>query len=104
MVQKLYEKIFDCNVWDYSGYPMDDDRPVWRIDVYECNEDFSHHDNPLQIIFLNDLQAEMLTLGVAKEDGGDYDWDSDFWIDPAGFLDTYKNVPRKVRRYLEALV
>ena len=46
----------------------------------------------------------MLTLGKSPDEGGDYAEDSDFWIDPAGFLDVYNNVPRKVRRYLEALV
>lgn len=95
---------YDLNVWDYSGYPDNDDMPRWRIDVYECDEDWQHFDNPEKIIFLNDTQARMLTLGVANEDGGDYDWDTDFWIDPAGFLDVYKNIPRKVTRYLEALV
>jgi hypothetical protein len=95
---------YDLNVWDYSGYPGYDDEPRWRIDIYECYEDWSHHDEPFKIIFLNELQAKMLTLGVAESDGGDYDWDSDFWIDPDGFLDTYKNIPRKVRRYLSELV
>ena len=101
----MADKVYDLNVWDYSGYPGYDDTPRWRIDVYECYDDidFEHHDNPEKIIFLNDMQAKMLTLGVAEKDGGDYDWDTDFWIDPTGFLDTYKNIPRKVRRYLEAL-
>lgn len=95
---------YDLNVWDYSGYPMDCDKPKWRIDVYECDDKFQHSSIPFQAIYLNDNQAEMLTLGKSPDGGGDYDWDTDFWIDPAGFLDTYKSVPRKVRRYLEALV
>lgn len=102
----MTEKVYDLNVWDALGYHTEYATEGWRIDVYECYDDvyFEHHDNPTQIIFLNDTQAKMLTLGVANEDGGDYDWDSDFWIDPAGFLDVYKNIPRKVTRYLEALV
>jgi hypothetical protein len=46
----------------------------------------------------------MLTLGKSPDEGGNYFEDSDFWIDPDGFLDTYKNIPRKVRRYLSKLV
>jgi hypothetical protein len=102
----MVEKVYDLNVWNESDLVRRDDTPRWRIDVYECYDDvdFEHHDNPAQIIFLNDVQAEMLTLGKSPDEGGDYDWDTDFWIDPAGFLDVYKNIPRKVTRYLEALV
>jgi len=100
------DKIYDLNVWDYSGYPEYDDKPRWRIDVYECYDDvdFEHHDNPEKIIFLNDTQVQMLTLGKSPDEGGDYAWDTDFWIDPAGFLDVYKNIPRKVTRHLKELV
>ena len=101
----MAEKIYDLNVWDWAGYETGYKAdPVWRIDVYECDNNYSHHSHPFQIIWLNKTQAEMLTLGKSFDEGGDYDWDTDFWIDPAGFLDVYKNVPRKVRRYLEALV
>lgn len=99
--------IYDLNVWDWAGhmtsYKAD---PLWRIDVYECYDDvnYEHHRDPFQIIWLNKTQAEMLTLGKAPEEGGNYHEDSDFWIDPDGFLDTYKNIPRKVRRYLSKLV
>ena len=94
---------YDLNVWDYSGYPGYDDKPRWRIDVYECEENWQHFDTPEKVIFLTDTQAEMLTLGKSPDEGGDYDWDTDFWIDPRGFLEVYKSVPRKVLRYLEQL-
>lgn len=103
----MTEKVYDLNIFDWAGYMTEYKAdPVWRIDVYECYDDvdYEHHDQPFQIIWLNKLQAEMLTLGVDEGDNGLYGSDSDFWIDPAGFLDVYKNyVPRKVRRYLEAL-
>ena len=95
---------YDLNVWDWAGHETNYERMSWRIDVYQCDEDWNHFDVPEKIIFLSGTQAEMLTLGKSPDDGGDYDWDSDFWIDPAGFLDVYKNIPRKVTRYLEALV
>jgi hypothetical protein len=94
---------FDLNVWDYVGYANDYDSEGWRIDIYECDESWHHYNRPAKIIYLNETQAKMLTLGVAPELGGDYDCDSDFWIDPQGFLDTYKNIPRKVRRHLEEI-
>ena len=103
----MSEKIYDLNVWDWAGYHTEYKAdPLWRIDVYECYDDvnYEHHDQPFQIIWLSKTQAEMLTLGKSPDDGGDYDWDADFWIDPFCFLKTYKNIPRKVTRYLEALV
>ena len=103
----MTEKIYDLNVWDWAGHEMSyKAKPLWRIDVYECYDDinYEHHDLPFQVIWLSKTQAEMLTLGKSPDDGGDYDWDNDFWLDPFAFLKIYKNVPRKVRRYLEALV
>lgn len=101
----MAEKIYDLNVWDWAGHETSYEAdPLWRIDVYECDNEYNHHNQPFQIIWLNKTQAEMLTLGKSPDEGGYYDWDVDFWIDPAGFLDVYKTVPRKVRRYLEALV
>jgi len=94
----------DMNVWDRVGDDTNYERHGWVIDIWECNEHWSPEGfDPFMRIELTESQAKQLTLGVAKEDGGDYTWDSDFWIDPAGFLDTYKNIPRKVKRYLEAL-
>ena len=102
----MTDKVIDLNIWDWAGhmtsYKAD---PLWRIDVYECYDDvnYEHHDQPFQIIWLNKTQSEMLTLGKNPDEGGDYSCDSDFWLDPYCFLQTYKNIPRKVRRYLEAL-
>ncbi len=95
---------YDLNVWNKVGYETDYVRDGWEIAVYECDDNWNHSIVPTQIITLSETQVEMLTLGKSPDEGGDYDWDTDFWIDPAGFLDTYKSVPRKVRRYLEALV
>jgi hypothetical protein len=102
----MTDKVYDCNVWDAVGYHTEYGLTGWRIDVYECYDDvdYEHHDLPSQIIWLNNTQAEMLTLGKNPDEGGDYSCDTDFWIDPAGFLEVYKNIPRKVTRYLEALV
>lgn len=100
----MADKIYDLNIWDWVGYETDyTAKPSWKIDVYECDNNYSHHNVPFQIIYLTDEQAEMLTLGKSPDEGGDYTGDEDFWIDPAGFLDIYKTVPRKVRRYIEAL-
>lgn len=98
-------KYYDMNIWDYLGHETSYEMsPKWRIDVHECDEHFDNRsDMPEQIIYLSDLQAEMLTLGVSEEDGGDYGEDSDFWLDPLTFLAVYKNIPRKVRRILEGL-
>ena len=95
---------YDLNVWDWLGHETDYAFEAWRIDVYECDENYNHGDTPVKIIRLNNTQANMLTLGLAEDVGGDYCGDSDFWIDPDGFLDMYKNIPRKVRRYLSEYV
>jgi hypothetical protein len=94
---------YDLNVWDYIGYDTDYEREGWRVDVYECDENWQHADDPVKIIYLNENQAKMMTLGVAKELGGEYDYDTDFWIEPNFLLKTYSNVPRKLRRYIENL-
>jgi hypothetical protein len=94
---------FDLNVWDYVGYECEYTEQGWRIDIYECDESWQHYNNPAKIIYLTNEQAKMLTFGVEQERGGDYCGDADFWIDPQGFLDTYKNIPRKVRRHLEEI-
>lgn len=97
-------KNYDLNVWDWVGYNTGYFGEGWKIDVYECDENFRHNSMPERIIYLNETQAKMLTLGVSEECGGDYCADTDFWIDPATFLETYNDIPRKVRRYLEELV
>lgn len=95
---------YDLNVWDRVGHMTSYQAgPGWQIDVYECDDNWERADMPVKVIKLNDTQAEMLTLGIAASNGGDYTEDSDFFIDPNAFLDTYKNIPRKVRRYLEEL-
>ena len=102
----MADKVIDLNIWDWAGYHTEYKSEMWRIDVYECYDDvdYEHHDQPFQIIWLNKTQSEMLTLGKNPDEGGDYSCDSDFWLDPYCFLQTYKNIPRKVTRYLEALV
>lgn len=97
----MCEKVYDMNVWDWAGHMTEyQTDPVWRIDIYEVdNVYFTPADQPFQIIWLNDTQAKMLRLG--EENG--YASGPDFWIDPGCFFDYFKGVPRKVRRYVEAL-
>jgi hypothetical protein len=46
-----------------------------------------------------------LTLGVAEEDGGLYDSDEDFFIQPVMFLETYGDaVPDRVRQFVEQYI
>jgi len=95
---------YDLNVWDRVGHMTEYKAgPGWQIDVYECDDNWDRADMPIKVIKLNDTQAKMLTLGVAADNGGDYSEDSDFFIEPNAFIETYKNIPRKVRRYLEEL-
>jgi hypothetical protein len=101
----MTEKIYDCNVWDWAGHETGYEAdPIWRIDIYECDNYYTHDSLPFKVIWLSKTQADMLTLGKSVEEGGDYAGDSDFWIDPDGILDTYKNIPRKVRRHLSQYV
>jgi hypothetical protein len=96
---------YDVNVWDWIGHETEYAFEGWRIDLWECDDEYNRQgDLPFKIIYLNNSQAKMLTLGVDEKDGGDYCGDSDFWIDPDCFLETYKNIPRKVRRQLSEYV
>ena len=96
---------YDLNVWDWMGHNTDYLAEGWRIDVWECDDEYNRQGFlPFKIIRLTDEQAKMLTLGLAEDVGGDYCGDSDFWIDPDCFLETYKNIPRKVRRQISEYV
>lgn len=96
---------YDLNVWDWAGHNTNYSIESWRIDLWECDDEYNRQGyDPIKIIYLTKAQAEMLTLGVSEECGGDYCADDDFWIDPAGFLETFRDIPRKVRRILEEVV
>lgn len=95
---------YDLNVYDKVGHETGYQQEGWAILVYGCDQNFYHEDVPEKIIYLNETQRAMLTLGVSEECGGDYCADDDFWIDPQSFLNTFQNIPRKVRRILEEVV
>ena len=95
---------YDLNVYDKVGYETGYKQEGWAILVYACDQNFVYEATPEKIIYLNETQRAMLTLGVSEECGGDYCADDDFWIDPAGFLNTFQNIPRKVRRQLEEVI
>lgn len=95
---------YDLNIWDWIGHNTNYKQEGWRIDIWECDDEYNRQGyDPIKIIHLTRTQEKMLTLGISEECGGDYGADDDFWIDPGAFFQTYKDIPRKVRRYLEAV-
>jgi hypothetical protein len=97
---------YDLNVWD-SGLHNETDSQ-WEITAYhvERTEDYTNFNrlDGFEVrFFLTAEEAHELTLGWGPELGGDYTNDVDFWIDPNGFLDVYKNIPSRVREFVELL-
>jgi hypothetical protein len=94
---------YDLNVYDYTAWATDSqvkDTDEWRIIAYKipnCGQRDWHHSNEVGRLELTPDEAKALTLGLKD---GDYTWDSDFSLDKSTFLDTYKNIPSRVKEWL----
>lgn len=96
---------YDLNIWDKVGYETDYAEEGWAITVHAIPEQEAPYGSG-EIVTTLDLtpeEAEMLTLGVDRTDGGAYISDSDFFIDLESFWEEYKEVPVRVGAFLRSL-
>ena len=106
-MNKLVKDNFDINVFNRAQYenPGGPDNEwmlcpyslTWDGDNYSINEELSQFN-----LVLTEQDVLDLTLGYGDGDIiGDYISDDDFWIDANSFRETYKNIPIKVRVWLD---
>ena len=78
--------------WMLCPYSLD-----WDGDNYSIDQELSQFN-----LVLTEQDVIDLTLGYGDGDLlGDYISDNDFWIDANSFRDTYKNIPIKVKVWLD---
>ena len=99
---------YDLNVWDRGKH--NGGESSWMISLHYLVEiedgdlQTGDHIEDVEFYFTPE-EAERLTLGVAEEDGGLYDSDEDFFIQPVMFLETYGDaVPDRVRQFVEQYI
>lgn len=96
---------YDLNIWDRRGYETEYVEEGWCIEVYTypyLGSPYGSGEHQFTI-YLSREEWEALTLGWGEELGGDYTPDSDFWLDKDTFLETYKDIPKRVERILRNL-
>lgn len=69
---------------------------TWDGDNYSIDQELSQFN-----LVLTEEDAKALTLGWGTDLGGDYIEDDDFWIDANSFRETYKDIPIKVKVWLD---
>jgi hypothetical protein len=96
---------FDVNIWDKVGYFTNYEQEGWTLTPHFIVLDKEGYESTGDMIDVINLhltkeEAESLTLGLDREEGGDYSGDQDFFLDFHGFFDVYKNIPDIVTTYL----
>lgn len=106
MTKETVTDNFDINIFDYAQYdnPEGDDH-LWKLCPYRLDWDGTNYSISDELSEMNLTltleEARALTLGVAKEDGGDYEDHEDFWIDVNSFKETYKSIPKSVQTWID---
>jgi hypothetical protein len=108
------EANYDLNIWNKGAdestmLPEDEYYDEWWICPYEITAEGSYYGTGREREDLNFKltaeEANRLTLGWGGPDQifGDYTPDYDFFLDKNSFLDIYKDIPTRVREYLDSL-
>lgn len=102
----MLDNNYDLNIWDRIGWETEYEKEGWTISVYGIpTEGSAYGSGEFVVNFdLKPSEAEELTLGLAKSEGGDYTPDHDFWIDVATFFDTYQNIPKRIKHNMKFLM
>ena len=111
MDNKLVTDNFDINVFNRGAYrsegePEENYYDEWVLCPYRLEWDGDNYTITDELHQYNLVLSEQdvldLTLGYGDGDLiGDYIADNDFWIDANSFKDTYKNIPIKVKVWLD---
>lgn len=95
---------YDLNVWDEGLHNGGESR--WKISVHMLDQ---LDDGTYQLgdlledveFYLTPEEARQLTLGFSEDLGGVYSSDTDFFLDPLGFMGVYEDVmPDRVREFV----
>jgi len=106
------EANYDLNIWNKGAdestvLPPEQYYDEWWLCPYEITAEGSYYGTGKERDDLNfkltNEEAKALTLGWGTDLGGDYTPDDDFWLDKNSFLDIYKDIPDRVREYLDSL-
>mgnify|MGYP003654504582 CR=1 FL=1 len=104
----MLDSNYDINVWDKVGYFTEYKKEGWVLTPYTIvknGDSFGSGEEMLEHeIRLTKREAQRLTLGLDKAEGGDYTPDADFWVDAIGFYVIYRNIPRRVDNKLRAIM
>lgn len=92
-------KNYDLNIWDALSYNTDgEETGGWKVNAYEIPLDNGGYGSGPIL----DQELRLSEANVRALDLDPFD-DDELWIDARSLLREYKNVPRRVRRFIESL-
>lgn len=97
--------VFNRGAWHSEMLPEEEKYDEWVLCPYRLEWDGDNYtitdelDSYNLVLTAEDVKA--LTLGWGTDLGGDYCEEDDFWIDANSFKDTYKDIPAKVKVWLD---
>ena len=110
MSKTIVRDNFDINVYNRGAdestvLPAEEYYDEWVLCPYSLNWDGDNYNIDTELsqfnLVLTEEDVKALTLGWGTDLGGDYIEDDDFWIDANSFRETYKNIPIKVKVWLD---
>lgn len=112
MVKEMVTDNFDINVYNRGAdestiLPEEEYYDEWLLCPYSLDWDGDNYSIADELMDLNLVltaeEVEALTLGWGTDLGGDYCEEDDFWIDVNSFKDTYKNIPERVKAWIDTV-
>lgn len=111
MTKSIVRDNFDINVYNRGAdestvLPPEDAYDEWVLCPYSLTWDGDNYsiDQELSQFNLVLTEQDVLDLTLGYGDGdiiGDYSAEDDFWLDANSFRETYKNIPIKVKVWLD---
>ena len=110
MSKEIVKDNFDINVYNRGAdestvLPPEEYYDEWVLCPYSLTWDGDNYSIDQELsqfnLVLTEEDVKALTLGWGTDLGGDYIEDDDFWIDANSFRETYKDIPIKVKVWLD---